>query len=115
MKRFGGQLEDYLPLHDFLDSSKAHFADIRHRAVLHNSFGISLAEQVFGSTLQIGEDRQVPTRVVAERHVLEDLGQIPTLADWLRHMNLTSWMRRTTPQMRTDRMQLAPSADSTDR
>lgn len=40
VKSFGGKLEDYLPIHDFLDESKAHFPDMRHRAMLHNSFGI---------------------------------------------------------------------------
>ena len=108
MKRFGGRIDDYLPLHDFLDSSKEHFADIRHRAVLHNTFGIYLAERVFGSTLTIcGTNRHIPTRVIAERHVLEDLGQIPTLADWLRTMPVLPWMRRTTPHMRTNRNGLA--------
>ena len=102
-KRFGGTVEDYLPLHQFLDSSKGHFADIRHRAVLHNSFGIYLAETVFGPMIETTTGRQVPTRVIAERHVIEDLGTIPTLADWLRNMNVAPWMRRATPEMQTYR------------
>jgi len=32
VKRFGGKPEDYLPIHEFFDESKSHFADFRHRA-----------------------------------------------------------------------------------
>ena len=47
-RRFGGVLEDYIELHRWLDSTKAHLADARHRLVLHNTWGIFLAEQIFG-------------------------------------------------------------------
>ena len=68
--------------------------------MLHNTFGIYLAERVFGPTLEIGEGRQIPTRAIAERHILEDLGQIPTLADWLRPLPIRPWMRKTTSHLR---------------
>ncbi len=109
VRAFGGTAEDFLPLHDFLDSSKGHFADVRHRAVLHHSFGIHLAERVFGPVIRTSTGREVPTRVVAERHVVEDLGRIPTLADWLRHLHVAPWMRRAAPLRRTDRFR--PAAD----
>ena len=112
VKRFGGAVEDYLPLHQFLDSSKEHFADIRHRAVLHNGFGIYLAEQVFGPVIETTTGRQVPTRVIAERHIIEDLGTIPTLSDWLRNMNVAPWMRRATPEVKNYRTRLVPGRDN---
>ncbi len=36
----------------------------------------------------------VPTRWVGEQHVKEDLGWIPTVQDWLRHLRVQPWMRR---------------------
>ena len=34
---FGGKAEDYLAIHDWFDESKAHIADVRHRALRHHS------------------------------------------------------------------------------
>ena len=41
VRSFGGLEEDYLPIHEFLDSSKAIVADNRHRAFTHNSWFIN--------------------------------------------------------------------------
>lgn len=32
------------------------------------------------------------TRDIAEDHVLQDMGYIPTMEDWLKHMNIEPWM-----------------------
>lgn len=97
-KKWGGEPADYQRIHDFMDSSKAHYANWRHRAVLHNSFGIYLAEQVFGSTITISTGKQVPVRAIAEQHVIEDLGRIPTVADWMRALGdssqIEAWMTK---------------------
>lgn len=94
-RKWGGDPEQYLPLHEFIDSSKQALPDMRHRAILHSAFGIFVAERVFGPVLNV-EKRftiiQVPTRVIAEQHVLEDLGTIPTVEDWLETMPLKPWM-----------------------
>lgn len=47
VKKWGGKEEDYQKIHDWFDQTKAHFPDMRHRAILHSSFGIFLCEQVF--------------------------------------------------------------------
>lgn len=90
--RWGGQASDYQPVHDFIDSSKAHLGDVRHRALLHSTFGIYIVERVFGTTLVNSAGKTVSVRDVAEQHVLEDMGTIPTPADWLRSMPLAEWM-----------------------
>jgi hypothetical protein len=86
-RRYGGTAEQYFPLHDFMDASKASWADQRHRALLHHSEGIFLGELVFGHlwpvTLEDGRTKQVPVRQILEDHVIEDVGFIPTLKDWL--------------------------------
>ncbi len=60
--------------------------------LLHNSFGMLLAEQVFGPSLQNSDGRRVFTRELAAQHILEDLGFIPTVADCLGELPLRPWM-----------------------
>lgn len=91
-KKFGGRPEDYQAIHDFIDSSKAHIADVRHRALLHSSFGIYLCEKVFGTYIVNSDKDIVQVRDIAEEHVLEDLGTIPTVEHWLKNMTIQSWM-----------------------
>lgn len=52
-RRFGGQPEDYLAIHDLLDSSKAVFPDNRHRALTHNSWFFFIVERIFGHEIEI--------------------------------------------------------------
>lgn len=99
VKKHGGKPEDYQKIHDWFDSSKAAFADWRHRALLHNAFGIFLAEQLFGTTITNSDGKEVPTRIIAEQHVREDLGWIPTVKDWLQNITTkedgsTAWMTK---------------------
>lgn len=79
VKRYGGDVEDYLPIHNFMDSSKATLPDMRHRALLHNSFGIYIVEQMFGTYITNSEDKDISTRDICEDHCMEDLGFIPTV------------------------------------
>ncbi len=92
VKHWHGKPEDYLPIHDFIDSSKAHFPDMRHRALLHSSFGIYIAEQVFGHNILNSDQRLVSVRDIAERHVLDDMGTIPTVQDYLKDMPMYNWL-----------------------
>jgi hypothetical protein len=92
VKRFGGAPEDYQKIHDFIDSSKAHFPDMRHRALLHSSFGIYIVEQVFGLYIVNSDGKKVQTRDIAEQHVIDDMGTIPTVQDYLQHLPLLPWL-----------------------
>lgn len=92
VKNWGGSPEDYLPIHDFLDSSKQCFPDMRHRAILHSSFGIYIAERAFGHNIVLQNCRQVSVRDIAERHVIDDMGRIPTVGDYLNEMPMYDWL-----------------------
>ena len=92
VKKFGGAIEDYMHIHDWFDHTKAHVADMRHRMVLHNSWGIYICEQVFGTYFENSDGDVVQTRDVAEQHVLDDLGTIPSLDKCLKSMTLERWM-----------------------
>lgn len=92
VKRFGGEPSDYHAIHEFIDATKAHIGDVRHRALLHSSFGIFLVERVFGRSITLSNGREIATREVAEQHVLDDLGRIPSVQDWFKHMEIAQWM-----------------------
>jgi hypothetical protein len=132
-RRFGGNIDDTLAIHSWLDSSKQSWADQRHRAVLHTSFGIFLAEEYFGSreevrqlrraldriprwvqkmfglaipkgtpvTIPLSSGKPVPIRLIAEQHVIEDCGFIPTLEDYLGTMPKQPWMSRGAARLST--------------
>ncbi len=87
--RYGGVPEDYMPVHNFIDSTKAAVGDVRHRAVLHNAFGCFLAEKVLGTTIMNSDGRKVPVRIIAEEHIVEDLGKLPTLEECLEGLPVT--------------------------
>ena len=91
-KKYGGVPEDYLDIHDFMDSSKAALADVRHRAILHSSFGCFIVEKVFGHERLNSDNRRYSVRDVAEDHIIEDLTFIPSLDRWLSGLPLEEWM-----------------------
>lgn len=125
VKRWGGQTEDYLPIHQWFDCTKEHFADPRHRAIRHHSQGIGWAIEHFGPTITLStcrfcrreasdpihkyhttaeafhafQAKEIPTRWVGEGHVIEDFGHIPTVADFLREMRVQPWMVRGTRKL----------------
>lgn len=94
VRKWGGLPEDYLALHQWFDQSKAILADPRHRALRHHAEGIFMAETLFGATIVNSGGRIVPVRLLGEQHVLEDLGFIPSFADWARLIEPRPWMMK---------------------
>ena len=98
VKKWGGVAQDYLPLHQWFDEpSKLITADFRHRALRHHAQGIFELERTYGPTLTISTGRVVPVRFIGEQHVREDLGFIPSFADWVRCIRPEPWMGRAQP------------------
>jgi hypothetical protein len=91
-KKYGGIPEDYIEIHQWFDQTKAHFGDNRHRTLLHNSFGIFLCESVFGIQLINSDNKTFSVRDVGEQHIIEDLGFIPNVGDYLCEMPIKDWM-----------------------
>ena len=91
-RRFGGIAADYLPIHEKMDSTKCAHAEVTHRFVFHSAYGIYLVEELFGRVLVNSAGREVCVRDVAEQHVLDDLGFIPSLSDWLKQVEIDPWM-----------------------
>jgi hypothetical protein len=93
-KKWGGSVEDYMPIHDWFDASKEFHGDFRHRMLRHHSQGIFECERVFGSTITLSSGKVIPTKWVGEQHVTEDMGFIPSLSDWCKAIQSESWMNR---------------------
>mgnify|MGYP003554881982 FL=1 len=65
---------------------------MRHRAILHSSFGIYITQQVFGVYITNSNGRTIAVRDLAEEHIIEDLGRIPTVQDYLDGMPIYNWL-----------------------
>lgn len=92
VRKWGGDVADYLELHQWFDQSKSIIADPRHRALRHHAEGIFMLESLFGATIVNADERIVPVRLIGEQHVIEDLGFIPSFADWARLIEPRPWM-----------------------
>jgi hypothetical protein len=92
VRKWGGVVEDYQEIHNWFDASKMILADFRHRALRHHAEGIFLAETIFGSTITLSTGRVIPVRWIGERHVREDLGCVPSFADWAKAIRPQPWM-----------------------
>jgi len=95
VKRWGGKVEDYLPIHELLDSVKTCFNDNRVRAITHNTFFVyEIIPKIFGYNIINSDGKSVDTIDIALKHILEDFQNkfVPTVADYLNCMTLESWM-----------------------
>lgn len=83
---FGGQWNDYVSIHEFIDSTKVACSDIRHRMILHSvDLGGALARMAFPHCDQVDQ--------IVSQHVFEDVGESRTLSSWLEHCQRSSLPR----------------------
>lgn len=91
-----GTPADFHPIHLWIDQYKSQQGDVRHRAFLHHSNGPFMVEQQFGPVLTVkdrdGNDVEILVRDIAENHIMEDLGWIPSPSDWMACMDCKVWM-----------------------
>ena len=92
VKKWGGKTTDYQPIHDWFDESKKIVAHYTHRALRHHAEGCFAAEKEFGTTITNSDGKVVPVRLIAEQHIREDLGWIPSFQDWAVQIRATQWM-----------------------
>lgn len=94
-KKYGGEAEDYLEIHTFMDLSKGAVGDNRHRVLTHQAgFLVSVLPKAFGETFVRKSDGKVmSTRDIGEQHCGEDYhGFIPTVQDFLDLVPPANWM-----------------------
>ena len=88
---FGGDPSDYAELHRWMDRGRTSTSMIMHRMLAHHTQGIRDAVEHFGDTITNSRGRQVPTSLLAEQHVREDLGFIPTLDHYIELLRVPRW------------------------
>lgn len=99
-KKWGGTPESYIFIHEWFDASKAFMGDFRHRALRHHAEGIDECVRWFGDStgcILNSDGKEVPVRFIAEQHVIEDCGRIPTMQDWFKHIVPQRWMNNPIP------------------
>ena len=83
VKKWGGKWEDYVAIHDWFDETKSYTGDWTHRALRHHSAGVQWAVEKFGHAVINSSGQSIPVKMIAEQHVEEDCGFIPTPKDYL--------------------------------
>lgn len=76
-RKYGGKPEDYIAIHNLMDSSKSAMPDNRHRALCHNSWFIGAGgplELIFGVT------------------ITNSAGRVVSAQDYLAEMEFKTWM-----------------------
>lgn len=81
-RKFGGNPRDYIEIHDWFDETKAYTGNFGHRAMRHHAAGVQWCCEKFGHILINSDGTLVPTKIIAEQHVTEDCGFVPTISDW---------------------------------
>jgi hypothetical protein len=94
VKRWGGKVEDYLAIHELIDSPKASMNNNSSRALTHNTwFAYTIIPKIFGYNITNSDGRSVDTVDIAMLHIAEDFRMkfVPTPQDYLKHMEVQPW------------------------
>jgi hypothetical protein len=95
VKRWGGKVEDYLPIHELLDSPKMTMNNNTSRMLTHNIwFCYQIIPKIFGYNIINSDGKSVDTVDIAMLHIAEDFRMkfIPTVQDYLEHLQVQPWM-----------------------
>jgi hypothetical protein len=107
--RYGGEWQDWIAIHDWIDRSKAIFPSMQHRMFLHSDFGEWLAVKIHGEAVGAKDGTVIPTRDLFRDHQVEDLGRVVTLAEWMREIDADYWMRRRNPPRSLEQIREEPA------
>ena len=94
-KKYGGVPEDYIDIHNLLDSCKSAVGNNAHRLFTHNSWFINtILPQCFGRRRQNSEGKYYNVKDIGEQHCLEDFRHkfIPNPQDYLEHFDSPLWV-----------------------
>jgi hypothetical protein len=95
VKRWGGSVNDYIAIHELLDSPKSTMNNNTGRMMTHNTwFAYTIIPKIFGYNIINSDGKSVDTVDIAMLHIAEDyrMTGIPTPQDFLKHMEVQPWM-----------------------
>ena len=95
VKRWGGKVEDYLAIHELIDSPKVTMNNNSSRCLTHNTwFAYHIIPKIFGYNITNSNGRSVDTIDIAMLHIAEDFRMkfVPTAQDYLQHLQVQAWM-----------------------
>jgi hypothetical protein len=93
-KIHGGEPEDYVDVHKWMDRGRQSTSKLLHRALCHHTQGIADGVDKFGVTITNSNGKKVPVSLLLEQHIKEDLGFIPTLDHYLELMHCARWVSK---------------------
>ena len=94
VKRWGGKVEDYLPLHELIDSPKATMNNNSVRVLTHNTwFAYQIMPKIFGYNIINSDGKSVDVVDISMLHIAEDFRMkfVPTPQDYLQHLQVQAW------------------------
>jgi hypothetical protein len=108
VRKWGGSPYDYIAIHDWFDETKQFTGDWTHRALRHHSAGIQWCIDKFGQVVVNDKGHLIPVKMIAEQHVEEDCGFVPTPQDYLRVLakNPEEWMLKVGKKSSTFKMEI---------
>ena len=95
VKRWGGTVDNYIAIHELIDSPKASMNNNTSRALTHNTwFAYTIIPKIFGYNIINSDGKSVDTVDIAMLHISEDFRHrfIPTPQDYLKHIQIQAWM-----------------------
>ena len=95
VKRWGGKVEDYLAIHELIDSPKVLMNNQSSRCLTHNTwFAYHIIPKIYGYNIINSDGKRVDTIDIAMLHIAEDFRMkfVPTAQDYLQHLQVQAWM-----------------------
>jgi hypothetical protein len=95
VKRWGGKVEDYIGIHELIDSPKATMNNQSSRCLTHNTwFAFTIIPKIFGYNILNSDGKSINSVDIALLHIAEDFRMkfVPTPQDYLKHLEVQPWM-----------------------
>lgn len=89
VKRWGGEVGDYLSIHELLDSPKATMNNNSSRLLTHNTwFAYHIIPKIFGYNITNSDGKSIDNVDIAMLHIAEDFRMkfVPTAQDYLKDL-----------------------------
>jgi hypothetical protein len=105
VKRWGGKIEDYIAIHELIDSPKMTMNNNSARCLTHNTwFAYHIVPKIFGYNITNSNGKSVDVVDIAMLHIAEDFRMkfVPTPQDYLQHLVVQDWFNNGVKELDSD-------------